>query len=193
MNIPPLPEVKILEPQVFKDERGCFFECYQEKRYQELLSNKERFLQDNTCISQKNVLRGLHFQTEKPQGKLVSVFQGLIYDVAVDIRPQSPSFGQWVGAYLSSENKKQFWIPKGFAHGFLTLSEEAIVHYKCSDYYHQASEKTLQWNDSNVKIQWPVEDSLIILSQKDKRGLPLTSLYKEKKETSMRETPQNNN
>jgi len=168
--------VKIIEPKVFGDERGFFLETYERKRYTELLGINLDFVQDNHSRSQKNVLRGLHFQRQKPQGKLVRVVSGTVFDVAVDIRPDSPTFGCWEGVVLSEENKKQFWIPPGLAHGFVVLSDSADFEYKCTDYYNPQLEACLIWNDKSVGIQWPIENP--ILSEKDKNGLSLVNLYK---------------
>lgn len=168
--------VKIIEPKVFGDERGFFLETYERKRYTELLEINLDFVQDNHSRSQKNVLRGLHFQRQKPQGKLVRVVSGTVFDVAVDIRPDSPTFGCWEGVVLSEENKKQFWIPPGLAHGFVVLSDSADFEYKCTDYYNPQLEACLIWNDKSVGIQWPIENP--ILSEKDKNGLSLVNLYK---------------
>ncbi|MGP6489273.1 dTDP-4-dehydrorhamnose 3,5-epimerase [Duffyella gerundensis] len=168
--------VKIIEPKVFGDERGFFLETYERKRYTELLGINLDFVQDNHSRSQKNVLRGLHFQRQKPQGKLVRVVSGTVFDVAVDIRPDSPTFGCWEGVVLSEENKKQFWIPPGLAHGFVVLSDSADFEYKCTDYYNPQLEACLIWDDKSVGIQWPIENP--ILSEKDKNGLSLVNLYK---------------
>jgi dTDP-4-dehydrorhamnose 3,5-epimerase len=168
--------VKIIEPKVFGDERGFFLETYERKRYTELLGINLDFVQDNHSRSQKNVLRGLHFQRQKPQGKLVRVVSGTVFDVAVDIRPDSPTFGCWEGVVLSEENKKQFWIPPGLAHGFVVLSDSADFEYKCTDYYNPQLEACLIWNDKSVGIQWPIENP--ILSEKDKNGLSLVNIYK---------------
>lgn len=171
-----IADVKIIEPRVFGDDRGFFLETYEKKRYQELLGTDLEFVQDNHSRSGKNVLRGLHFQREKPQGKLVRVVSGSVFDVAVDIRPESSTFGKWVGVVLSAENKNQLWIPPGLAHGFCVLSDTADFEYKCTDYYYPEFEGCLLWNDPQVGIEWPLESPL--LSEKDKIGLPLTKLFK---------------
>lgn len=158
-----IPDVKLIEPRVFRDERGEFFETFQAERYREV--TLVDFVQDNCSRSKQGVLRGLHYQIESPQAKLVTVLHGEIFDVAVDIRNGSPSFGQWIGAYLSDENRKQLFLPVGFAHGFCVVSESAEVIYKCSDYYNPQGERTIQWNDADLQIQWPVEAP--ILSPKD--------------------------
>ncbi|ARJ43338.1 dTDP-4-dehydrorhamnose 3,5-epimerase [Pantoea alhagi] len=167
-------DVKIIQPAVYGDARGFFLETFEKKRYQQLLDIKLEFVQDNYSRSGKNVLRGLHFQKTQPQGKLVRVVRGEVFDVAVDIRPDSPTFGQWEGVILSEENKTQLWIPPGLAHGFLVLSDIADFEYKCTDYYNPQDEACLLWNDPCINIDWPVKDPL--LSEKDKKGLPLTEL-----------------
>ncbi|HHA1932785.1 TPA: dTDP-4-dehydrorhamnose 3,5-epimerase [Enterobacter ludwigii] len=165
---------KIIEPKVFGDERGFFLEVFEKKRYAEILGEDVSFVQDNYSRSRKNVLRGMHFQKTFPQGKLVRVVRGEVFDVAVDIRPDSPTFGQWEGVLLSESNKKQFWIPPGLAHGFLVLSEIADFEYKCTDYYHPEDEGCLLWNDPDVGISWPEVEPL--LSEKDAKGLLLKEL-----------------
>lgn len=165
---------KIIEPKIFNDERGFFLEVFEKKRYAEILGGDISFVQDNYSRSMRNVLRGLHYQENYPQGKLVRVVRGEVFDVAVDIRPNSPTFGKWEGIILSEENKKQFWIPPGLAHGFLVLSEFADFEYKCTDYYHPEDEKCLLWNDPDVGISWPTLEPL--LSGKDAKGLLLKEL-----------------
>ncbi|MCL2894652.1 dTDP-4-dehydrorhamnose 3,5-epimerase [Brenneria tiliae] len=165
--------VKIIQPKVFGDARGFFLETYEKKRYQEMLQIDLDFVQDNHSRSSKGVLRGLHFQKSNPQGKLVRVVRGEVFDVAVDIRPDSPTYGAWEGVILSEENKTQFWIPPGLAHGFVVLSDVADFEYKCTDYYNPANEGCLLWNDPDVGIEWPVTAPL--LSEKDKLG----KLFKE--------------
>ena len=160
--------VKVINPKVFGDSRGFFLETFEKTRYQEMLEIDLDFVQDNHSRSSKNVLRGLHFQTSNPQGKLVRVVRGEVYDVAVDIRPESPTFGQWEGVLLNEENKTQFWIPPGLAHGFVVLSDIADFEYKCTDYYNPANEACLIWNDPDVGISWPVDCPK--LSEKDKLG-----------------------
>ena len=165
----------IITPDVFGDERGFFLETFNEKRYRNVLGESISFVQDNYSRSQKNVLRGMHFQTKNPQGKLVRVVQGKVFDVAVDIRKGSNTFGKWFGIELSAENKKQFWIPPGMAHGFLVLSDVADFEYKCTDFYNPEYEKCLIWNDSVININWPLT-SLPLLSNKDELGLEFKNL-----------------
>lgn len=160
--------VKIVQPKVFGDARGFFLETFEKRRYQEMLNIDLDFVQDNHSRSSKGVLRGLHFQRSNPQGKLVRVVRGEVFDVAVDIRPDSPTYGAWEGVILSEENKTQFWIPPGLAHGFVVLSDVADFEYKCTDYYNPANEGCLLWNDPDVGIEWPVTEPL--LSEKDKLG-----------------------
>lgn len=159
----------IIEPKVFGDERGFFLETFQAERYKELAGIDMEFVQDNHSRSGKNVLRGLHFQKTKPQGKLVRVVRGEVFDVAVDIRKDSPTYGQWAGVYLTEENKRQFWVPPGLAHGFVVLSDVADFEYKCTDYYDPSDEGCLKWNDPTVAIEWP-EGIEPILSAKDEVG-----------------------
>lgn len=149
--------VVIIEPKVFGDERGFFLETFQSDRYKELAGIDLPFVQDNHSRSAKGVLRGLHFQKTKPQGKLVRVVRGAVFDVAVDVRKGSPTYGQWEGVLLSEENKKQFWVPPGLAHGFLVLSDVADFEYKCTDYYDPSDEGSLIWNDPSVGIKWPLD------------------------------------
>ncbi|EPN2804143.1 dTDP-4-dehydrorhamnose 3,5-epimerase [Serratia marcescens] len=170
--------VKTILPKVFGDARGFFLETFEKKRYQEMLDIDLDFVQDNHSRSSKGVLRGLHFQTRNPQGKLVRVVRGEVFDVAVDIRPDSPTFGQWEGVILSEENKTQFWVPPGLAHGFVVLSDIADFEYKCTDYYDPSSEGCLLWNDPTVGIEWPIEAPL--LSDKDKVGKFLMDLQQSK-------------
>lgn len=158
-----LPEVMIFEPKLFEDQRGYFFETFQSERYAKYIP--ENFVQDNFSYSHKNVLRGLHYQLENPQGKLVWVPRGAVFDVAVDIRRGSSTFGRWVGVILSDENHWQLYIPPGFAHGFCVLSEGANFIYKVTDYYDPKSERGICWNDTHIKIQWPLENPT--LSEKD--------------------------
>ncbi|CPR13631.1 dTDP-4-dehydrorhamnose 3,5-epimerase [Brenneria goodwinii] len=160
--------VKIIQPKVFGDARGFFLETFEKRRYQEMLNIDLDFVQDNHSRSSKGVLRGLHFQRSNPQGKLVRVVRGEVFDVAVDIRPDSPTYGAWEGVILSEENKTQFWIPPGLAHGFVVLSDVADFEYKCTDYYNPANEGCLLWNDPDVGIEWPINNPL--LSEKDKLG-----------------------
>lgn len=171
-----IPDVKIIEPSVFGDERGFFMETWNQKRFEELVTLKPTtFVQDNHSKSKKGILRGLHYQTENTQGKLVRVISGEVFDVAVDIRKKSPTFGQWVGVYLSSENKRQLWVPEGFAHGFYVTSDSAEFVYKCTNYYTPNSEKTLLWSDINLDIPWPIND-MPILSKKDELGISLDNV-----------------
>lgn len=159
----------LFEPRVFEDDRGFFYESFNENDYKEHLGSAIHFVQDNISSSKKHVLRGLHFQDEPfSQGKLVSVLKGKVLDVAVDIRKESPTFGQYHAVELSFENKLQFWIPKGFAHGFLSLEEDTIFSYKCSNYYSPKHERTLMWNDPALAIDWKLNNPLI--SEKDKIG-----------------------
>jgi dTDP-4-dehydrorhamnose 3,5-epimerase len=160
-----LHDCVIIEPKVFGDERGFFLETFQSERYAELAGITLPFVQDNHSRSSKAVLRGLHYQKTKPQGKLVRVVRGEVYDVAVDIRQGSSTFGQWEGVILSEENKRQFWVPPGFAHGFLVLSDTADFEYKCTEYYDASDEGSVLWNDPNLDIPWPIVTP--ILSDKD--------------------------
>ncbi|HGF5006557.1 TPA: dTDP-4-dehydrorhamnose 3,5-epimerase [Vibrio parahaemolyticus] len=165
-----IPDVKIIEPTVFGDERGFFMETWNQKKFEELVTGKStQFVQDNHSKSKKGILRGLHYQTENTQGKLVRVISGEVFDVAVDIRKDSPTFGEWVGVYLSAANKLQLWVPEGFAHGFYVTSEEAEFVYKCTDYYNPRYEKSIIWNDPSLLINWPKLDEPK-LSEKDING-----------------------
>jgi len=166
--ITPIPDALVFEPRVFGDQRGFFLETYQAERYR-AAGIKENFVQDNHSHSSKGVLRGLHFQKQHPQGKLVQVSQGVVFDVAVDLRPDSPAFGQWYGVILDTKTHKQFYVPPGCAHGFCVLSEEADFHYKCTDYYHAEDEGCLLWNDADIGIEWPL-DIAPELSAKDQVG-----------------------
>lgn len=165
-----LPGVFVVEPRVFGDSRGFFMESFNGKRYAEH-GLPELFVQDNLSYSARGVLRGLHFQNPRPQGKLVCVLEGEVFDVAVDIRVGSPTFGEWVGVTLSSENKRQLYVPPDFAHGFVVTSEVALFFYKCTDYYAPESEGTVLWNDPGIGIEWPVENPT--LSTKDRNASPL--------------------
>lgn len=166
-----IPDVILLEPRVFGDDRGFFYESYNRQAFREATGIDPDFVQDNHSRSVKGVLRGLHYQLPpKAQGKLVRVVQGEVFDVAVDIRPKSPTFGKWVGEVLSAENKRQMWIPQGFAHGFLTLSETAEFLYKTTDCYSPEYERCIVWNDLSIGIKWPYELTPL-LSSKDARGL----------------------
>lgn len=160
-----LPGVRIIEPRVFGDARGFFLETFQAQRYRDEAGIDLPFVQDNHSRSRRGVLRGLHAQSPNPQGKLVRVARGEVFDVAVDIDPASRTFGRWVGVVLSEENQKQLWIPPGYAHGFVVLSEIADFEYKCTDYYHPAAEIGVIWNDPDVGIEWPIRD--VQLSKKD--------------------------
>lgn len=163
-----IPDVLIIEPKVFGDERGFFYESYNHKKFEQAVGKEVNFVQDNHSKSTKGVLRGLHFQKAPyAQGKLVRCVVGEVFDVAVDIRENSDTYGQWVGIILSAENKRQLWIPEGFAHGFLVLSETAEFLYKATNYYHPESEGGIIWNDKNISIDWPIDNDNIILSQKD--------------------------
>ena len=168
-----IPNVKIIEPVIFGDERGFFFESFNLKAFQEAIGKPVDFVQDNHSRSGKHVLRGLHYQLPPfAQGKLVRVVQGEVFDVAVDIRKSSPTFGKWVGSILSAENKRQLWIPEGFAHGFITLSDTAEFLYKTTSYYAPQTERCIIWNDPSLAIGWP--DSISpVLSAKDKQGISL--------------------
>ena len=166
-----IPEVLLLEPKVFGDDRGYFYESWNKRTFAELGIAAD-FVQDNHSKSQQNVLRGLHYQIEHAQGKLVRVAAGAVYDVAVDLRRSSPTFGQWVGFTLSAEDKRMAWIPPGFAHGFCVTSESAEFLYKTTDYYSPAHERTLLWNDPQLAIPWPLSGEPL-LAAKDKSGLPL--------------------
>ncbi len=170
-----IPDVLIIEPKVFGDDRGFFFESFNQKAFNEATGLDVTFVQDNHSKSAKNVLRGLHYQVQQPQGKLVRVVQGEVFDVAVDIRKGSPTFGQWVGEILSAENKKQLWIPAGLAHGFLVLSDSAEFLYKTTDYYAPAYERCVAWNDADLGIDWPISDTPL-LSAKDAAGSRLAEL-----------------
>jgi len=164
-----IKEVLLLEPQVFGDDRGFFFESFNAKDFKKATGLDVEFVQDNHSKSVKNVLRGLHYQTQDPQGKLVRVTQGEVWDVAVDIRKSSPTFGQWVGEILSSDNKRQFWVPPGFAHGFVVLSDTAEFLYKTTDYYYPEHERSLKWNDPQLAIDWKIKTEPM-LAKKDKEA-----------------------
>lgn len=172
-----IPGVLMIEPQVFGDSRGFFMESFHARTYAEL-GVTGTFVQDNVSLSRRGVLRGLHFQHPNSQGKLVYVLQGEIFDVVVDIRRGSPTFGQWSGVYLSAENKRQVWIPKGFAHGFCVISESALFAYKCTDYYHPEHEGSVLWSDPSIGIEWPIDDPQ--LSTKDAKAPTLHALPAER-------------
>jgi dTDP-4-dehydrorhamnose 3,5-epimerase len=164
-----IPDVKILKPKLFGDERGFFMESFNQNVFSELTGVNVEFVQDNHSRSTKGVLRGLHYQLVQPQGKLVRVISGEVFDVAVDIRKSSPTFGQWVGQYLTAENNYQLWVPAGFAHGFVVLSETADFIYKTTDYYHPESERSILWSDADLNIEWPI-DFVPSLSAKDEQA-----------------------
>ena len=171
-----IPDVKLLEPRVFGDERGFFMETFRDEWFKQNIADRT-FVQENHSKSAKGVLRGLHYQTENTQGKLVRVVSGAVFDVAVDMRKSSPTFGQWVGEILSEENKRQLWVPEGFAHGFYVLTDEAEFTYKCTDYYNPKAEHSLIWNDETVGIEWPLE-GMPSLSAKDLSGKVLAEAMK---------------
>ena len=181
-----IPDLYIIEPKVFGDNRGYFMETYSKRDFYDAGLTME-FVQDNESKSKKGVLRGMHFQTKNTQGKLVRVTEGKVYDVAVDLRKGSPTFGQWEGVLLTAENKKQFYVPEGFAHGFLVISHEAVFNYKCTDFYAPEYDSGLLWNDEEVGIKWPLEGiEEILLSEKDKVQKKLSELdvpfkYEDKK------------
>ena len=172
-----LPGVLVIEPDVFGDDRGFFMETWNERRYKDAGLPSD-FVQDNLSFSQHGVLRGLHFQNPDQQGKLVYVLQGEVFDVAVDIRAGSPSFGEWTATTLSAENKRQFYVPEGFAHGFVVLSDAALFAYKCTGFYNGEAEGSVLWNDPEIGIDWPVETPT--LSKKDENAPPLSEVTKEK-------------
>jgi len=169
-----IPDVLVIEPKVFGDERGFFFESFNQAKFESFIGRQVNFVQDNHSKSVKNVLRGLHYQIQQPQGKLVRVVQGEVFDVAVDIRKSSPTFGKWVGEVLSAENKKQLWVPEGFAHGFVVLSETAEFLYKTTDYYAPEYERSIVWNDPSIDIKWPINGEPI-LSVKDQQAKTLAT------------------
>lgn len=174
-----IPEVLLLEPRVFGDERGFFFESYNQREFAALLGETVAFVQDNHSRSSKGVLRGLHYQIQHSQGKLVRVVQGEVFDVAVDIRPSSPTFGQWAGATLNAENKQQLWIPPGFAHGFSVLSESAEFLYKTTDYWFPQFERCIAWNDPELAVEWPLGSVAPIISAKDAQGMSFQEACRE--------------
>ena len=167
-----ITDVILIEPKVFGDDRGFFFESFNAKRFNQVIGKEVCFVQDNHSRSRRGVLRGMHYQIQQPQGKLVRVVSGEVFDVAVDIRNSSPSFGQWVGAVLSADNKHQLWIPPGFAHGFVTLSDTAEFLYKTTDFYAPEFERCIAWDDPSIGIDWPL-DAAPQLSVKDQQGLAL--------------------
>jgi len=172
MNVRPtsIPDVLIVEPKVFGDPRGYFFESFNQKVLEAAVGRSLQFVQDNHSLSAKGVLRGLHYQLPHPQGKLVRVVRGEVFDVAVDIRRESPTFGRWVGEALSAENKRQLWIPEGFAHGFVVLSDSAEFLYKTTDYWYREHEHCIRWDDPELAIAWPTSGTLPIVSAKDAAG-----------------------
>ncbi|WP_035059515.1 dTDP-4-dehydrorhamnose 3,5-epimerase [Andreprevotia chitinilytica] len=170
-----IPAVKIIEPQVYCDDRGLFFESFNQRNFEQAIGQTVQFVQDNHSRSARHVLRGLHYQIRYPQGKLVRVVAGEVFDVAVDMRKSSRTFGQWVGETLSAENKRQLWIPEGFAHGFLVISEYAEVLYKTTDYWYPEFERCISWCDPAISIDWMLEGSPIV-SEKDRQGLSLKSI-----------------
>ena len=176
-----IPDVVLLESTVFDDERGFFFESFNQRKFDEAIEAEKsasikttHFLQDNHSRSIKNVIRGLHYQVKQPQGKLIRVVTGAVFDVALDLRRQSPTFGQWVGEILTADNKKQLWIPQGFAHGFAVLSDVADMIYKTTDYWAPDHEHCIAWDDPQLAIQWPLEGD-VHLSSKDRQGTPFNN------------------
>ena len=178
MNPFTLEEVKIIEPEVFKDERGFFFESFNLKRFEKIIGSKVLFVQDNHSKSKYGVLRGLHYQLPPfEQGKLLRVISGEIFDVAIDIRKSSPNFGKWMGINISAVNKKQIWIPEGFAHGFLVLSNEAEILYKTTNFYNKDYERNIVWDDKFININWPIKNITPTLSEKDKYAPSLMDTF----------------
>jgi len=173
VSVTAIPEVKLLEPEVFGDARGFFFESFNRRKLEAALSRSLDFVQDNHSLSARGVLRGLHYQLPRPQGKLVRVVRGEVFDVAVDLRRGSPTFGRWVGERLSAENKRQLWVPEGMAHGFLVLSESAELLYKVTDYYAPEHERCIRWDDPQLGIAWPGDGGAPRVSPKDEKGLRL--------------------
>ena len=171
-----IPDLLLIEPEIFEDSRGFFFESFNHKKFEKLIGREVNFVQDNHSGSKNGVLRGLHFQTDKPQGKLVRVTAGEIFDVAVDIRANSPTFGQWCGQILSSVNRRQYWIPEGFAHGFLVLSDEAEFLYKTTDYFAAELDNCIRWDDPTLAIIWPLKGKPV-LSSKDQKGLLFSEMF----------------
>lgn len=171
-----LKDCLIIEPKIFEDQRGFFYETYHLDKYKNIANIDYKFVQDNLSSSKKNVLRGLHFQKKKPQGKIVRVIKGEVFDVAVDLRVDSDTFGKWESHLLSEINKKQYWIPPGFAHGFLVVSEEALVEYKCTDFYDPDDEGSIIWNDPSLNIDWPLSNPIV--SIKDSEALSFDEIIK---------------
>lgn len=171
-----LNDCLILKPLIFSDNRGFFMETFSQFKYEKILNIKDKFVQDNFSSSKNKVLRGLHLQRKNPQGKLVQVLHGEVFDVAVDLRANSETFGRWEGVILSSDNKKQFWIPPGFAHGFVVISDQAYFHYKCTDYYAPDDESCILWNDPSISIDWPINNPIV--SEKDQGGITLEEFMK---------------
>jgi dTDP-4-dehydrorhamnose 3,5-epimerase len=169
----PIPGVLLLEPKVFGDARGFFLESYSRKAFEAVVGRPVDFVQDNHSLSARGVLRGLHYQLPHPQAKLVRVIRGEIFDVAVDLRRGSPTFGRWAGEVLSARNRRQLWLPEGLAHGFLVLSDEAEVLYKASDYYHPEAERCIRWDDPALAVDWPLGGAAPVVSTKDSAGLAL--------------------
>ena len=166
-----IPDVKLIEPKVFGDDRGFFYESYNEQAFNEAVGREVRFVQDNHSLSIKGILRGLHYQIQQPQGKLVRVTAGEVFDVAVDLRKRSPTYGRWVGVQLSAENKRQLWIPEGFAHGFLVTSDQAEFLYKTTEFYAPEHERCIAWNDPSLAIEWPdLLGEEPVVSAKDAEG-----------------------
>jgi len=173
-----IPDVKIIEPQVFGDERGFFMETFRTSLFNEHCGERE-FVQENHSKSSHGILRGLHYQTENTQGKLVRVTKGEVFDVAVDMRKDSPTFGQWAGVLLSAENKRQLWVPEGFAHGFYVTTDEAEFVYKCTDVYNPSAEVSIKWDDPEINVEWPIPvDKKPLLSAKDENGLSFSNAPK---------------
>ena len=173
VTVTAIPEVLIIEPKVFGDERGFFYESFNQRAFNEATGLAHNFVQDNHSRSTKGVLRGLHYQVQNPQGKLVRVARGSVFDVAVDIRRSSPNFGKWVGVELSEQNHRQLWVPPGFAHGFLVTSDSADFLYKTTDYYAPQFERCIAWDDAAIGVAWPLQDCAPKISDKDKGGLRL--------------------
>ncbi|WP_321901631.1 dTDP-4-dehydrorhamnose 3,5-epimerase [Burkholderia cenocepacia] len=169
-----IPDLKIIEPKVFGDERGFFFESFNYKKFSEAIGRDVVFVQDNHSKSARNVLRGLHYQIQHTQAKLVRVVSGEVFDVAVDLRRSSPTFGKWLGVMLSAENNRQLWIPEGFAHGFVVTSDSAEFLYKTTDYWYPEYERTIIWNDPQLDIDWPL-DEVPVVSVKDQQGVPFVT------------------